>query len=261
MCLETNLMTCGYCGVTCRAADIRQRIDGGRTPLCPACGIDDMLDGVVPLPEVDRRSRYWHGLWSPPSSWRHRFSALHVETTGDNARNPRALRVALGDTSWPTAVWTLNPGAFPSEPVTAATVCRGDGVVDADPFAEFANAIEHSLRHVLVVSCNAAVEVEFLRLSFEHAGRTFPFVWAHVDIADPAERRFGTRRLDEIARHLGVACPSHRLEDSVVTIARCFTDLVRMEQLGDNVDELRDWAGAPRAATLNSGVGRVRFRR
>ena len=49
------LSSCVYCGSVFPTSDIMERIDGGRTPMCPRCGVDAVEDGSLGPDELERR--------------------------------------------------------------------------------------------------------------------------------------------------------------------------------------------------------------
>ena len=125
---------------------------------------------------------------------------------------------------------------------------RDEDVARAPVFQQHADAIHRLLANAVTVAHNYPFDQRFLSYEFDRVGLKWPFPPAEVDTVDLSRAFFPDARshkLGELAARLDIPLVgAHRATNDAEACGRAFLELVRRNQVPDDLAGMLDWAGA-----------------
>jgi len=132
--------------------------------------------------------------------------------------------------------------------VTQLTGISDSDVQGKPTFAEHADAIRALLAGAITVAHNYPFDLAFLSESYKRLGQAFPVPLAEIDTVDLSMRSFPDARshkLEDLCKRLDVSLVgAHRATNDAASCGRSFTELVRRNDVPNDLQEMLTWANA-----------------
>jgi DNA polymerase III epsilon subunit family exonuclease len=164
--------------------------------------------------------------------------------------------------------WLVNPGMPIPRMATEISGISDKDVASAPPFSDVAEQVYALLANAVTVAHNYPFDMAFLTQEFLRLGRTWPEPLAEVDTVDLSMRHFSDARshkLADVCERLQISLEgAHRATNDAAACGRCFTEMARRHDVGDDLQAMLDWGNAigrpPEDGPLGAGAsGRVVF--
>lgn len=162
----------------------------------------------------------------------------------------------------------VNPGIPIPRKATEITGIRDSDVANKPPFSDIAQELHGLLGQGIAVAHNFPFDLAFLDQEFRKAGMNWPEPTAEVDTVDLSIKLFpdaNGHKLGDLAQRCNVLLENaHRATDDAAACGLAFAHLLRRAEVGDDLQELLDWANAigrpPAEGPLQpGGDGRIAF--
>jgi DNA polymerase III epsilon subunit family exonuclease len=192
-------------------------------------------------------------------SWKHLpILAFDTETTGlqpfsgDRIIEFAAVQFYLGDDGRPAVAasysWLLDPRIPIPKKVTEITGIDDAKVAGQKQFREIAGEVFNLLRGSVAVAHNFPFDMAFLTQELGLAGLHWPEPIAEVDTVDVSMLLYPDARshkLGDLCKRLDVSLvEAHRATNDAEACGRCFLEMARRNDVGDDLQQMLRWARA-----------------
>lgn len=142
----------------------------------------------------------------------------------------------------------VNPGMPIPKKITQITGIRDEDVQGQPSFEELAEEIGKRFQGAIAVAHNYPFDAAFFTVEFAKAGVLWQEPLAAVDTVDLSMKLYPDVRghkLGDVTKRLGVSLENaHRATDDAAACGYCFAEMVKRNEVEDDLQILLDWANA-----------------